>query len=252
MGLLLQLQALTVPEGTEFPGTVQELLDLIAQYEEITGGENFNGVNYGDTEPAPEDRDKAWFRTDGSGDPIGWYGWDGAAWTALPVISPSGTTAQRPSPPTEYQQFFDTDIDAALIYYGGQWRTLAGTPGDLKHVTGTTLASVLTKNPGWSHYTDGIGRVLAGAAADGSDAETDVGSDEVTLTVAELPAHTHEDLVVTGSQADNGDNGTFTIMAATESLGAKTVAGSQTGSKGDGDPFSIMQPTRFVFCLVKD
>lgn len=251
-GLLLQLQALSVPDGTEFPGTVQELLDLIASYEEILGGENFAGVAYGDTEPEPASRDLAWFRTDGSGNPIGWYGWDGAAWIPLPVVMPSGTTAARPSTPVEGQQYFDTDIDVALIYAGGVWTTLAGSPGDLKFVTGTTLATVLTKNPGWSHYTDGIGRVLAGAAADGSDAETDVGADSVTLTVAELPAHTHEDLVVTGSQADNGDNGTYCIMAATESLGAKTVAASSTGSKGDGDPFDNRQATRYTFCLVKD
>lgn len=252
MGLTLQLQSLTVPSGTEFPGTVQELLDLIAAYEEITGGEDFNGVNYGDTEPAPADRDKAWFKTDGSGNPLGWYGWDGSAWILLPIVTPNGNTAGRPSPASTGQQYYDTEIEVLLIYNGTAWVTAEGSPGDIKFVAGTVLADVLTKNPGWSHYTDGIGRVLAGAAADGSDAETDVGSDSVTLTEAELPAHTHEDLIVTGSQADNGDNGTFCIMAATESLGAKTVAASQTGSKGDGDPFDNRQQTRYTFALIKD
>lgn len=250
-GLLLQLQALSVPEGTEFPGTVQELLDLIAAYEEIIGGENFNGVNYGDTEPAPADRDKAWFKTDNSGNPIGWYGWDGAAWIPLPLVLPSGPTSSRPSPASEGQVYLDTDIDVQLMYLNGQWVTASGSPGDIKTVTGISLASVLTKNPGWAHYTDGIGRVLAGAAADGSDAETDAGADSITLTEAELPAHTHEDLIVTGSEADNGDNGTYCIMAATQSLGQKTVANSQTGPKGDGDPFDNRQLTRYVFQLYK-
>lgn len=252
MALDPQLEPLILPDGTEFPGTPQELLDLIAAYMAIIGLENFSGVAYGDTEPAPADRGLAWFKTDGSGNPIGWYGWDGAAWIPLPLVMPSGATASRPATPVEGQQFFDTDIDCALVYERSQWRTLSGTPGDLKFVTGTTLATVLTKNPGWSHYTDGIGRVLAGAAADGSDAETNVGADSVTLTEAELPTHTHEDLIVTGSEADNGDNGTYCVMAATQSLGQKTVANSQTGPKGDGDPFDNRQATRYTFCLVKD
>lgn len=252
MPLILQLQSLTVPEGTEFPGTVQELLDLIAQYEEIIGGEDFSGVAYGDTEPAPEDRGLAWFRTDGSGNPIGWYGWNGAAWVPLPIITPSGTTAQRPAPPTDYQQYFDTDIDCAIIYYNGAWRTLSGSPGDVKFVTGTDLATVLVNNPGWSHYTDGIGRVLSGAAADGSDAETNAGADEITLTEAELPTHTHEDIVLTGSEADSGDAGNLAVVAATQSVGQRTITASQTGPKGDGDPFDNRQQTRYLFQLIKD
>lgn len=95
MALNVNLQALSVPFGTEFPGTVQENLDLIAQYMEITGLEDFNGVNYGATEPAPEDRDKAWFKTDGSGTPLGWYTWNGAAWVVLPAKATVGTGAQR-------------------------------------------------------------------------------------------------------------------------------------------------------------
>lgn len=95
MALELQLNPLLVPEGTEFPGTVQGLLQLIAEYEEITGGENFNGVNYGSVEPDPADRDKAWLRTDGSGNFLGWYVWTGASWTILPSKAYVGTVETR-------------------------------------------------------------------------------------------------------------------------------------------------------------
>ena len=251
MALTLQNVALTLPDGTEFPGTPQALMDLIAEYLAITGEENFNGINYGDVEPDPADRDRPWFKTDGSGNPIGWFGWDGSAWAPIPAILPSGTTAERPSSPADYTQFWDTDIDTGIIYYGGTWHTIDGSPGDVKFVTGATLAAVLTNNPGWSHYTDGIGRVLAGAAADGSDAQTNVGADDITLTEAQLPPHIHEDLEVTGSEADNGDNGTYTIMASSESIGLKTVANSRTGSTGDGDPVDVRSASRIVICLVK-
>lgn len=252
MALTLQLVALTVPEGSEFPGTVQGLLDLIAQYEAISGGESFNGINYGDVEPDPDNRDRPWFKTDGSGNPIGWFGWNGAAWVPIPAILPSGTTVQRPSAPANYTQFFDTDIVTAIIYYAGTWHTLAGTPGDIKFVTGATLAAVLTKNPGWSQYTDGIGKGLIGAAADGSDAQTDVGADSVMLTEAQLPPHIHEDLQATGSEADNGDVGTYAITAASGSYGLTTLANSRTGITGDGDPVDVRSASRVLFMLVKN
>lgn len=95
MALDLQLQALLVPFGTPFPGDVQGLLELIASYMEITGAQNFNGVNYGSTDPSPDDRDKAWFKTDGSGVPLGWYAWDGAEWKVLPGKAFVGDLAAR-------------------------------------------------------------------------------------------------------------------------------------------------------------
>ncbi len=95
MALDAQLNPLNVPSGTEFPGTVQGLLQLIAEYLEIVGLEDFNGVNYGSVEPDPADRDKAWLRTDGSGDFLGWYVWDGSQWSILPAKAFVGTIEDR-------------------------------------------------------------------------------------------------------------------------------------------------------------
>ena len=252
MSLQAQLAALTVPAGTEFPGTVQELLTLISQYESITGLNPFNGINYGATEPTADDRDRPWFKTDNSGNPLGWFGWNGSAWAAIPANLPYGSTANRPSSPTEGTQYFDSTIGVAIIYRAGYgWVTLAGSPGDIKFVTGASLSAVLTINPGWTQYTDGIGRVLAGAAADGSDAETNAGADTHTNTIAEMAAHTHADLVITGSSADNGDPGNLCVTAATQNNGQQTITNSLTGSKGDGTPYDIRQKTRYNFCLVK-
>lgn len=95
MALEAQLNPLNVPSGTEFPGTVQGLLQLLAEYLEISGLEDFNGVNYGSVEPDPADRDKAWLRTDGSGNFLGWYVWTGAGWTILPSKAFVGTVEER-------------------------------------------------------------------------------------------------------------------------------------------------------------
>lgn len=190
MSLNAELQALTVPSGTEFPGTVQALLDLIAQYEAIVGLESFNGINYGDVEPTPENRDRPWFKTDASGNPIGWYSWNGSAWAPSPVTIENGTTAERPSNPTLGQQYYDTTIRVQLIYTGAAWVTVSGSPGDVKEVKAATLADALTNNPGWEHDTDSIGKVIIGALADGSDYDTDVGADAVTIDITNLPGDT--------------------------------------------------------------
>lgn len=251
MSLDLQLQALTVPFGTEFPGQMQGLLDLIAQYMAISGTDSFSGINFGPTEPTAENRDKPWFKTDMSGNPIGWYAWGGSAWESIPLVLPNGATGGRPSSPSEGTQYFDTSINVALIYIGATWVTLAGSPGDVKEVRAATLADALTNNPGWAQDTGSIGKVIAGAAADGSDYLDAVGADEVTLTQAQLPAHIHEDLEVTGSTADNGDIGGYTIMAASASYGLQTVTNSRTGSTGDGDPVDVRQATLYLWRLVK-
>lgn len=195
MALDLRNYAGTVPSGTEFPGTVQGMLDLIAAYLGITGGENFTSINFGPDEPDAESRDFPWFKTDMSGSPLGWYSWSGAAWTLMPVNIPSGNTASRPASPTNTNLYFDTDINVLLVYYGSQWRTAAGSPGDVKEVKKATLAEALAANPGWVQDPDSLGRVVI-AAGEGSGltprayAETG-GNETVTLGITQIPEHTH-------------------------------------------------------------
>ncbi len=190
MPLSAELQALTVPSGTEFPGTPQAFLDFCAQYLAITGLNPFSGINFGDTEPTPEERDRPWFKTDGSGNPIGWYSWGGSSWEPTPVTPQSGPTASRPTSATLGQEYWDTDISVLLLFNGSQWITASGSPGDVKEVKAATLADALTRNPGWTQDTDSIGKVIIGALADGSDYGTNVGSDSVTFAKENLPSDT--------------------------------------------------------------
>lgn len=252
MSLDAQLVPLTLPAGTEYPGLYQELINELCRYIAVGGLQDFAGINYGPTEPSEDNRDRPWFKTDESFNPIGWFSWNGLAWTPIPAVLPSGGTADRPVAPQEGTQYLDTDIDVALIYLNGAWVTLAGSPGDLKYVTAVSVAVALTANPGWSHFTAGIGRALVGAAADGSDDGTDAGQNEITLTEGQMPEHTHEDIILTGSEADSGDAGNFAIVAATQSVGQRTIVSSLTGPKGGSESFSILNQVRYQFCLVKD
>jgi hypothetical protein len=112
------------------------------------------------------------------GQPIGWYEFNGTAWVPFLGIILSGPTANRPSSPVEYQQFYDTDISVLIWWERGQWRTVSGVPGDIKFVTDEVLANALTRYPGWDLYASGNqtlrGRIIMQASknADGSNPVT--------------------------------------------------------------------------------
>lgn len=180
-----------------------------------------------DAEPdAPQEGDpNIWLRTVNSR-VIAWYFWDGEEWRPGGNRPPSGPSADRPSSPVELEQFFDTDINTLIHFERGTWRTVAGTPGDVKFVTTATLSAALTANPGWQYLgqdqLDWRGRVLGVATKDpgaspstsyptgsgiSSRAQADiVGVESVILTSGEIESHSH---VVGCATALNSDNNIF-------------------------------------------
>lgn len=80
---------------------------------------------------------------------LGWYEWTGSAWRPFNSIIASGTTAERPSNPVEYEEYYDTDIACRIWFERGIWRTVSGVPGDIKQVAFEVLTDALTFNPGW-------------------------------------------------------------------------------------------------------
>lgn len=253
MALNLTLEALTAPIGQQFPGTPQTFLNWLVQYVSIAGQGTFNGVNYGPTTPATTDQDKPWFKTDGSYNPLGWYGWNGSQWAPIPMIAPSGGTALRPASPIANQLYFDTDINCLLIYERSAWRTASGSPGDVKMVKAATVAIALTNNPGWIQDPDSLGRVI-GAAGSGAGLTArnyldDVGAETATLATANLP--TDAVALKTGwdvfpGQFQNGSQAAG-VYPITTGLGTTNA----TAPMGSGTAFSIMGPTVFYWALLK-
>lgn len=142
---------------------------------------------------------------------VAWYGWDGTQWRPVSNIPPSGSTAQRPTNPVDLEPFFDTDINALIHWERGAWRTVSGSPGDIKFVAQALLSDALRFNPGWSYVGQDDqslrGRTFAvatqdidagGTAAFATDSgispreagEQD-GSEEVVLTSTQIEQHTH-------------------------------------------------------------
>jgi len=106
----------------------------------------------------------------GFGTPLSWYFWNGTGWQPFNSAPNSGPTSSRPAAPINYQQYFDTDINVLIHWERAQWRTVAGSPGDLKYCTANTAASCLQQNPGWAIFSDSLtnlrGRALSQATQD--------------------------------------------------------------------------------------
>lgn len=239
------LSPLTLPSGTEWPGTPQLGLNLFCQYAQITGLSELGGINFGPTTPASDLRDRPWFKTDVSGNPIGWFAWNGSTWAQILFSSPYGTTANRPSGAVTGQFYFDTDINVQLVYERSAWRTVSGSPGDVKEVKAATLAEALTANPGWVQDT-ASSKMVVGAAdgTTGYEYGATAGADSITLTAAQIPAHTHTlPMKIATDGGDHNNSGSATYV--------NSGSGQSTNSFGDGDPIDIRQKTIYYWRLVK-
>lgn len=205
-----------------------------------------------------------WLRIKGTR-AIGWYMWNGTIWIQLGQTR--GTTVQRPSDPVDYERYWDTDIRSEIYYFGGQWRTLSGSPGDIKQVVYGTLAEALQYNPGWQEFgqyvvdDDARGRALVpankdeggapvvnlpvGAGITSRAAGDKFGAETHTLTLPETPAHTH-------TLPDPIGKASFDNLSNGPDGGLKSSNPSTpTGSAGGGGAHNNLGPRYAVWTLVK-
>jgi len=259
MSLTATLQALTAPQGTEIPGSLQDLLNLFAQYESIVGLDSFNGINYGPTTPDEDSRGYPWFQTDNAYNPIAWNAWNGSAWTPIPMTVPSGATAARPNPASNGMLFLDTTINCTLIYERSQWRTLAGSPGDVKEVKAADLTTALANNPGWEYDSDSDGCVVANVISSGTGTGAHMGdtagNDQIdlihdNLPLFRLPLQSGWDLFNGHHQNGNQEPAVFPVVSgqATTNYTADLVYDDpNTGQV----PIDMRQKTIYYFRLLK-
>lgn len=229
---------------------MQEQINLIAQYLMIAGQADFSGINFGPTTPSPTDQDRPWFKTDNSGNPIGWFTWGGASWVQLPLVPQSGGFASAPVSGIVGQQYYATDLGTTgvlLVWNGTAWITVDGVSGDVKFVGGTDISVILNNNPGWIQVTSFAACVI-GIAGDGTPNGFSVrtpgqlvGEENHALTATENGPHTHGYTTYGNLHGTAGANPIF----------ANPVSGTTDGGGANGTPHNTMQPTFFMFCIQK-
>lgn len=187
-----------------------------------------------------------WFKTVATPEDGYWMRYNGTDWVVLQQPVASGTTAQRPASPYTLQRFWDTTINAEIHFERGIWRTVAGTPGDIKfvNIAGADYAAVVTAaqlaNPGWTAVSvdfQGRSPAFAGSGA-GLTARAPLaayGAENVTLAETQLPAHRHN-LSAAGTL-----QGDLVRLAVNTSGSARPL-----GKNGDTSP-DLAPPTTEVF-----
>jgi hypothetical protein len=256
-GLNLSLNPGTVPFGSELPSSLQQMINDVCMFCGIQGGSAFNGINFGPNTPAPQNRGLPWFQTDGFGNPIGLFSWNGLAWVTIPTAAAAGPSSSRPPSPSNGSTFYDNTIGALIIWNAsaGAWTTASGTIGDIKEVITATLATALTNNPGWSQELTTQGCVIGGAGAANGPATahaqgTLIGEEAHTQAVSELAAHSHAEIYGTYTgQHQNGSQPAGVYPAVTP--GGTGIPVSTTANTGSSTPFNVIQPTMYLFRLVK-
>jgi len=207
MSLILPVSVGNLPEGYCRLSAQQEL-NTWASLLAVTFPLNYAIFNYGSNAPEPDQQGYPWVRLDGSGNLEGLYVFSNGVW-----LRP------HPVPPESPVRWFYRDSSASLVSYDG------GAAGAVTAITG----------PMWEVDTDMSGRMPIGVSDDFALDATG-GAQEVTLTLDELPAHTHS----IGASSDTDQ--VLRTKAATGDPNGGTQGTIQTDSTGDGEPFNIMNP----------
>lgn len=184
----------------------QDIANAISGY--LKG--EYNTFNYGNTEPAVEDRSKPWFRLNGDGSPDKWYVYHGGAW-----VSP------HPVPPSSQSRIIWVGIEADLwAYDGGDGTNPSSTaPSDtvgamwekdsnfsFRFPLGAGTSPSVTQPSG-----DITGGTTVGAGDTGGSEDT-----EVVLDSTKLPPHTHPISIDGDGVSANEEEGRFRVGAGTE------------------------------------
>lgn len=214
-----------------------------------------------ETEPTEYDP-PIWIEITSTGRFVGVHVAVGTTWNA--TFLTSGTTAERPLSPSVLQQFYDEDLGVLIWWERGAWRTVSGSPGDVKYVSWETAEEATTYNPGWEILGTGDsndiswrGKVLTQASKDpgitpdythsvsagiSTRSQGDVfGEEEHTLILAETPKHDHGlagrlvKVDIAGGAGDDGNAYNYTAFVE---------------EGGDG-PHNNVQPCVALWCIRK-
>ena len=216
----------SLPSGYCWPSSPQTYAnDIVALITSYVNGE-FSSLVMSESAPDSDYNDLPWIKVDSSNSLIGLFTFsaDAAAWARTHPIEASS--------------------DVRQIWVGSE--------ADLKTYDGGEDTTVtVSTGPFWEIDTDfefrfplGVGTSPGGTAV--AVGQTG-GEEEHTLTVAELPEHTH-DAIWDKQDADGGGQLNFPYNGTDHDAGEGEITRA-TESTGDGDAHSIMPPYRGVYFI---
>jgi microcystin-dependent protein len=225
----LEFLASSFPEGTCFASEQERLMAIARNLRGILPGQ-YSTIIFDADEPAPEDRDKLWFKLSGDGSPDRLYAFYNGAWVS-----------KHPTPPGPNGEIKAFEGDSSLIptYDGGE----AGEVGE-------------ASGPMWALAEEYQARFPIGAGTLASGTAIAVGAtggeEKVTtkLVAANIPAHSHN-IGVEGSDTTQeqdtagklrtGGGDIRWLVNATKKVG-------QTEATGSGEAFvhNNLPPYRVV------
>lgn len=210
-----------------YPATPQELASVLAAAGAAVQPDSLSMFNYGDTEPSPDLRIYPWFRTI-LGLPDRWYAYSGDWLAPHPVPASSSSRI-----------LWTGDLTALQTYDGGEAGTVDASHG-----------------PMWEEDTDFAGRfpIHPGTVPDSGTlvaVSTNYGVGQFTLALANMPAHTHEFNLGTGSSwvgtKNAADQQGMTQGTATTTTFNTAATGGDTG--GLTTPVPLLPAARGVYLI---
>lgn len=209
--------ASTLPEGVCFASEQERLLSFAQNLRGFLPG-TYTSYVIGSATPAPEDQDKVWFADDGR-----------AYMFELPGLG--AWVSRHPMAP------------GSIMFYGGSEASITTFDG------GESGAVSAAAGPMWEKVSAADAKFILAPGTLPNGTVVTVGgtggTDEHTLTVAEMPAHTHD--VPLRPTESGGTANLYADRARADNPEPTNLL--ETSEVGSGDAFSIMPPYYSLFVI---
>lgn len=181
--------------------------------------EDLNTINFGNTTPSTDNRDKPWMRTNADGSPDGWYTFSNGYWLKRCTLPAPGAIMMWDG------------LEADIVTLDG------GEAGAITETTGAFWEKVSAMD---GRFPLGVGTVGSTSVAVGATG----GAHQVTLELDEIPEHDHG-MTTKKMVHHTSPSGTLHVDSGNDM--SMSTFQADGGSSGVTQPHNNMPPYRGMF-----